>query len=222
MKKNILYIIVAVNVLFLTAACQQETLRVTQDQQEDSFLFDTNLVGLVQGVTAHDGSHDNAIDGSSCFSINFPFSCIVDGEEQYYEQASDLVDLYLASDIDPVFPITVTYADYSETQINNATAFDELITQCASGALYNQVIRCVDFIYPLEVAVFDPNTSDFETLVFDHDRATFSGIVDLLDQAMIAQIQYPVQVTIFEGETLQIDSDEDLKAIINTNLNFCE
>ncbi|NQX77914.1 MAG: hypothetical protein HRT75_09320, partial [Gilvibacter sp.] len=55
-----------------------------------------------------------------------------------------------------------------------------------------------------------------------HDRATFNGIVDLLDEDMIAQIQYPVQVTIFEGETLQIDSDEDLKSIINTNLNFCE
>ena len=206
----------------MTVACQQETLRVTQDQQEDSFLKDANLVGLIQGVTAHDGSHDNAIDGSSCFSINFPFSCIVDGEEQYYEQASDLVDLYLANDIDPVFPITVTYADYTETQINNAIDFDELITRCASGALYNRTIRCVDFIYPIEVAVFNPNTSDFETRVFDHDRATFNGIVDLLDQAMIAQIQYPVQVTIFEGETLQIDSDEDLKSIINTNLNFCE
>ena len=97
-----------------------------------------------------------------------------------------------------------------------------MIAQCASGELYNNAIRCVDFIYPIEVAIYDPVTADFETLVYDHDRATFNGVVSLLDADLIAQFRYPLTVDIRGGETIQISSDSELKAIINSNLNFCE
>ena len=150
MNRYLTYFIVVCCSLALCSSCRQEELRVIQDQQEESFLKDQSLVGMLQGVTAHDGSHDNVIDGSNCFSINFPYACLVDGELQNYEQASDLIDLYLADDIEPIFPITVTHADYTETVISSAVEFDDLIIQCASGSLYNSAIRCVDFIYPFQ------------------------------------------------------------------------
>ena len=222
MKTSLRIPFLLLGVCLSLVSCQKEALRITDNQQDDSFLDDANLVGLVQGVTAHDGSHDNVVDDSNCFSINFPYYCNVDGEVFLYQQASDLEGLYLADEVTPVFPITVTYADYNETQINNEAEFQALIAQCASGELYNNAIRCVDFIYPIEVAIYDPVTADFETLVYDHDRATFNGVVSLLDADLIAQFRYPLTVDIRGGETIQISSDSELKAIINSNLNFCE
>ena len=205
---------------FMLIGCQKESLRITDQQQEESFLADAQLVGLVRGVTAHDGSLDNIVDNSSCFSINFPYYCNVNGEVFYYEQASDLKVIYPTDEVEPVFPISMTYADYGEITVNSRAEFDDLIGRCASGLLYNDAIQCVDLIYPVSISMYNTETLDFQTVTFDHDRLTFTQI-SAMSSSDVASINFPIYLQIVGGEIIQIDSNQDLKAAIQSNLTFC-
>ena len=48
------------------------------------------------------------------------------------------------------------------------------------------------------------------------------GVLEFLEESMLAQFQYPLEVSILGGNTVEINSDDELKAIINANLNNCE
>ncbi len=205
---------------FSLISCQKESLRITDEQQEESLVDDAQLLGLVRGVTAHDGSHDNIVDSSDCFSINFPYSCNVNGEVFLYQQASDLNDLYETDDIQPVFPITLTYANYIEVTVSNQEEFQELITRCSSGLLYNDAIACVDFIYPISLSMYNADTLDFSTVTLDHDRMTFTELAAMTAKD-VASINYPIFIQVLEGELFQINSNQELKAVIQENLSFC-
>lgn len=207
--------------LIVLIGCQKESLTITDEQEEESFLDDAQLVGLVRGVTAHDGSHDDIVDNSSCFSINYPFNCRVNGEVYLYQQASDLEGLYETDDIEPVFPITITYADYGEIQVSSLAAFQNIITSCATGDLYNEAIACVDLIYPVKIAMYNTTTSNFETRTFNHDRITFTELTAMTNTDL-ASFQFPLYVQVVGGDIVQINSNQELKATIQSHSTSCE
>lgn len=220
MKLIFKYILPLFGLLIIASACQQESLSVIDEQEED-VLEDAALIGLVQGITAHDGSHDNVVDNSSCFSIDFPYQLKVNGEIRNIEHVADLATVYEYDEIEIVYPVEVTFADYAESQISNTQEMNALISGCSNGNYYNQIIRCIDLIYPISMAEYNPDTRNFQTTVYDHDRITFTGLRRMLTAGSIVQIQFPVQIEVIGGETLQIDSNDQLKSVISSNLNFC-
>lgn len=205
-------------------ACQQEELDVVENQEDtQNTTTDLQLMSLVQSVTSHDGSYDDVVDRASCFSINLPYVCLYNGYEYVVDDPSDLKFFDENDELIPVFPITVTFADHLQREIDSYESLMALSDECAAGTLFNQQITCIDFDYPLSLSIFNTENSDFETLTFNHDRDVFTGIESLeLDEGVIATLNYPLTVRLLNGNQLIIESNDQLRVEILNIIPLCD
>lgn len=202
-------------------SCQKEELTIVEAETETSFLSDAQLTGLVKSVASHDGSYDDVIDQSSCFSINFPYQIYLNGELLAINGINDLLGIKSEDSVEMVYPFTITFANYLEATIPAEKEFTNFISRCEEGLMYNDRITCVDFSYPVRISVYNTATSNFETLIFNHDKETFTEI-ELMDAGTLANIQFPIQLQFADGTYRTIESNEQLKIQILELLPICE
>ncbi|GAB5401200.1 MAG: hypothetical protein Aureis2KO_27850 [Aureisphaera sp.] len=207
--------------LLTLVSCQKEEFRVVESQDEQQLSQDDELLNLVKTVATHDGSFDDVVDESSCFSIDFPYNCTANGKEYTVTKAEDLWPFTMYDELIPEFPVNVTFADYFQMEVPTYAALKNLMAQCANGDIYNERITCVDLEYPVEISVFDPSTSNFETITFNHDRDTFTGI-ELLNEDWIANISYPINIMLENGGAVTIESNDELKFQILAHIPICD
>jgi len=215
--KKILLLILGLSIL----SCQQEELTVIEGQEEASLLDDGQLTGLIKSVSSHDGSYDDIVDSSPCFSIDFPYQIIVNGEQHNVNSISDLAGFKEDDAIEPVFPVDITFANYLQDSINSMNELQDYIDRCASGVMYNDRIVCVDFIYPVELSVYDPVTSDFGVISLQHDKQTFTTI-EQMDVGMRVSIRFPLTLQHTDGTSMEISGNGDLKQTILDMLPGCK
>ena len=208
-------------IVFAVFSCQKEELTITQDESESSFLADRQLTGMVKSVASHDGSFDDIIDRSPCFSINFPYQILLNGYLYEVNSVNDLLPITKHDFVVPIFPLNITFANYLETEVATQEAFNSVIEDCQTGLLYNDRITCVDFNYPVKVAIYNSATSDFETMTFNHDKETFTEI-ELMTQNTLASINYPITLMLEYGDSRVINSNEELKQLIMSVIPDCE
>ena len=214
------YLLYAMLLLFL-AGCQKEEFTVIETPDDASFTQDNELKSLIMSVVAHDGSYDDIVDHSSCFSIDFPYTCYYNGQEYEVNSIEDLSGFNYGANLIPKFPITITFADYASLEVPNIKAFEELINLCANGTLFNDSITCVDISYPIDISLYNTVTSSFETISFLHDKQTFQSIEEL-DENLIASIQYPIEILLPNNVVLTIESNDVLKTEILSMIPICE
>ena len=207
-------------VLLLTLSCQKEELTVVQDQEETSFVADTQLMGLIQSVASHDGTFDDLVDQSSCFSINFPYDIVLNGKQVSISSINDLLIIKPYDEIVPVFPITITTANYIDFDVVSQEVFKDYAFACANGLMYDDRITCLDFNYPVSVSLYNRDETSFETITYNHDKETFEGM-EVFDEGIIATINFPVIVKMINGTNVEIQSNTELKSQILEMLNIC-
>lgn len=200
-------------VSFIIISCQKEELIINDSQDQNSFLTDAVLTRLMMSVSAHDGSFDDIVDNATCFSINFPYQLNYNGEIIIINSASDLLSLNKNYNITPIFPLTISLADYSEVNISSLNQLISYVTLCDNGDLYNDRIVCTDFNYPIYISLYNTQTSNFETLTFDHDKDTFTSILSF-DENTIASINYPLVLFDNNGIEKEILNNGQLKNFI--------
>lgn len=205
----------------MVISCQKEELKIVEGQEEESFIQDSELANLLASVVSHDGSFDDVVDNSSCFSINFPYICRINGHLYPVNSADDLAPFGESDLLIPEFPIDITFANHLEATVPSYEVFKILIAQCANGELWNQHISCVDLMYPIYVAIYNPETSEFETISFTDDKQTFQTIQDF-NENVIASINYPIEIKLDNKIVLTINSNDILKSEILDKVPFCE
>lgn len=216
--KNLLLILL---VLVFCAGCQKEEFTVVQTDEEASFLQDTELTALLKGVSSHDGSFDDVIDQAPCFSIDFPYQILLNNESHNVNSVEDLLAILPSDEVVPVFPISITYATYDPLEISSLEALAEQINLCNTGVLFNERITCVDIVYPIHINLYNPETSNFETVVYDHDKKTFQSISSYTND-QLASISFPITITTADQGSLSITSNEILKSQILSQVPLCE
>ena len=207
--------------LVMIAGCQKEELTIVEGEDDEAFTDDRQLKSLLMSVVSHDGSFDDIVDSSSCFSIDFPYTCYYKGYPYPVNSIDDLAVFKNGDELIPKFPVNITFANYLQAEVPDVTAFNQLIDLCANGSLYNDIINCVDIIYPVRISVYDPSNSSFETIIFENDKQTFLSIEDF-DVDRIASIQYPIQLRMQNEVVLTINSNDALKTEILSMIPFCE
>lgn len=215
--KKVLFIFLS---FFFLASCQKESLSIEQEAAASSFLQDLVLTELIKGVAAHDGSFDDMIDGASCYSINFPYQITLNGTLKTISSIVDLSQIDPMDSINIIYPITISRATYEEEVITTANEFSTNKDNCASGSLFNNRITCVDFVYPLEIGVYNEISNNFETIVLEHDKATFITIESFLESTL-ASIKFPVNVIASDNNKIEITSNDSLKNSIQGIQNSC-
>ncbi len=207
--------------LIVAGACQKEESTTAQEDGFNSFLADAQLTKLMQAVSSHDGSFDDIIDQCHCFSIKFPYNILLNGETYPIQSENDLLTIDDYDMVEPVFPLTITFGDYIETQVSSLKNLKNYRTQCYNGLLYDDVINCVDFIYPVHISIYNTDNSNYQTVVFNHDEETFLGISEF-DSGTLASINYPIRVQMIDGSQIEIESDEQLKYRILQMIPVCQ
>lgn len=208
--------------LVVMMGCQKEELTIIEEQQdaENTTALDAQLRGLVQSVASHDGSYDDVVDRSSCFSINFPYQVFFNGEPYPINSVADMIPMDENDEIIPMFPITITYTDHTSLEIESMADFLSEIDRCNADQIFNEKVTCVDLSYPIKLALYDPENTDFETLILDHDKLTFDSLRDIADNVILS-LDYPLELVWDNGAVVEITDNEGLRSELLYAAGIC-
>ncbi|MBQ4914149.1 hypothetical protein J8L85_06860 [Maribacter sp. MMG018] len=208
-------------------SCQDEFEEISTDEQE-TITANSATASLVKSASAKDGSFDDVVDNSSCFAIKFPYTVSINGLEIVVDSYKDLWFLKeLVKQYDDdfgdmltiVFPITITYSDFSELTINNLVEFRELANEC-TGDPVDARIPCVAFVYPIKLFTFDLNNQQTGSVEVESDLALRRFFKDLDDDSLVS-IDFPISLKKRGGEEVVVNSNEELAIAIESAKNSC-
>lgn len=216
--------------LFSLTACQDETIEVDNTDNQETLEPSSTLADLMSRATANFGAADNILDESSCFSVELPVTIVVSDIIIVIETQADLEQLEdifeeLEGDedfLDFVFPITIIFSDYTEVVIENEEQLEDFIEQCEDDD--DEVIECVDFAYPISFSVFNNEFDFIDTVVIESDQELYVFLDELEDDdnALIVSLNYPVTLEYANGETVEVNSNQELAEAIEAAQDDCD
>jgi hypothetical protein len=229
MKTRIKHIILFAFFILLTfTACQDERMDIENPTEQEIFVPNSTLSNLMSRATAHSGISDNILDESDCFSVELPVTIIVSDvtiiieTEDDLEQLQDLFDDFNGDEdfLDFIFPITIIFNDYSELVIENQEQLENFINECSD----EDVIECVDFVYPISFSVFNSQFNIIDTVTIENDEALYIFLDELEDNenVLIVSLNYPVALEYANGDTIEVNTNEELAEAIEAAGDDCE
>ena len=221
------YTILLVTALSFTA-CQTEEPLDLQLNEEQTITASSATAKLMERTVSNDGSHDNIVDGSSCFDIRFPYTVSVHGlditvnSDDDLEVIEELFDAVEYDDdvLDIIFPITITMADYADITINGIEELREIAAQCIEGG-GDDDIECIDVIYPVTLFTYNPNLQQTATVTVKSDREMrrfFAG----LSATDLISVEFPVMFEKYDGTKVTVHSNSELADTIERAKEACD
>ncbi|PHS54304.1 MAG: hypothetical protein COB01_01520 [Lutibacter sp.] len=210
-------------------SCQNEINSLTQLTEDNVLLEDSTIATLLSRTVSKDGSHDNIIDNASCITINLPVTLLANGITLIIENENGLSlieEIFdnLDDDIDTleiVFPIVITLSDYTEITINSIAELDNFASECEGENEPDFDIECVDFIYPINLSIYDEGNQLIETVVIENDMHFF-GFINHLGDGHVSSINFPINMRLFDGTEITINTMEELGALIEEAEFMCD
>ena len=229
--KNLFNKLVLTNLLvvaLLFTSCQEEFEEVGGADEQEAISINSNTARLIENTVTNDGSFDNIVDGASCLAIKFPYTVEVNGIQITIDSREDLhtieeiFDEFDTDDdiLDILFPITITFGDFSELVIENFEQLRELAAECIEGG-DDDDIECIDFVYPITLFTFDINEQQTGETTVNSDmelRRFFAGLED--DE--LVSIQFPLTLKKFDGTEIVVDSNAELAAALERAKDECD
>ncbi len=211
-------------------SCQDETIDVNNPEEQEIIQPNSQLSNFIGNVTANCGDYDNILDESSCFSIELPVTIIVGDVTIVIETLDDLEELedlfaqYENEDdfFDFVFPFTIIFNDYTQVVIESEEQLEDFIEDCEIED--DEVIECVDFVYPISFSVFNADFNIVDTVTISNDEALYNFLEELGgdDNALIVSINYPVTLVYANGDTIEVNSNQELSDAIEAAEADCD
>ncbi len=212
---------IAILLAFLTISCQKESLVLDETPSENDLVENVVLNKTVLSVAAHDGSFDDIIDDAGCFSVKFPYSIWYQGELLEILSINDLLVIEPNNSISYQFPISITFSNYIEVQISSENELTAAQASCASNQLFQESIRCLDFVYPIKIALYDIDTATFKTIIINHDRENFQSVSTLIAEQK-ASLNFPMSIRNHEGMLSQVTSVNELLDLVFATEENCD
>lgn len=204
--------------ILILVSCQDEiTPQVNVDKE--GITAQTPLANLISDVTTLDGSADNIIDKSSCSTVIFPISGLIEDNEIVFNFLSEVLALGAeALEIEWVFPLEITLNDYTKVTLHTADDLKVLQETCLEGGA-DPDIECIDFVYPFKGFVFNTRTENVESIKISSDKEFYQTIIS---PDLIITIEYPIYLEISDGTRQVANNNEELSLIISANADICD
>ncbi|WP_178987655.1 hypothetical protein [Winogradskyella schleiferi] len=231
MKIQISHLLISFLFAFLcVTSCQDEIEQIENPNEQETIVPNSTLASLMSRTASNFGAADDILDGASCFSVELPvtiqvsdITIIIESEADLEALEDVLYDISVDEDVmEFVFPITIIFNDYSQIIIENANMLQSFIDECVEDE--NDVIACADFVYPISFSVFNSGFNLVDTVVISDDEALYIFLDELEDDenAVIVSLNFPVTIAYANGETIEVDTNEELAAAIEVADQFCE
>lgn len=214
-------------------SCQEEFEELPQPDEQQTIMANSSTAELIMKTSAKDGSYDNIVDGASCIAIQFPYTVNLNGVEISIDEVEDLKQIEAIFDemeipdweagteiLDILFPITITRSDFSELVIENNENLRALIDECRDGD-DDDDIECIDFVYPVTLYTFDLNEQQTGNVAVDSDMDLRLFFKDL-DENDLISIDFPVNLKLYNGTEVQVNSNAELANAIETAKDACD
>ncbi|PNQ73438.1 hypothetical protein C1T31_07980 [Hanstruepera neustonica] len=216
--------------LFVGVSCQEEANEETPPNQEETIAPNSTLANLMRHTAANDGTIDNIMDGSDCFSVNLPVTIIANGITLTIESIDDFSLIEAIFDenntnedtIEFLFPITIILNDYTEITIETLEELDAFIESCVVN---EEVIECVDFVYPIIFSIYNTNFQIIDTVEINNDYELYvflEGLETDNQGAVLASLNFPVTLVYANGDTVEVNGNQELEEAINAANENCE
>jgi len=224
---NAIYAILLASVFNLISCSSEEPIDFKSNESE-TLTANSVISQLMERTVSNDGSHDNIVDGSSCFDIRLPYQVLINDLEITINSEDDLKfieELFDAVDsdddiLDIIFPIVVTMADYSELTINDISDLKEIAEKCVEGG-NDDDIECIDVIYPVTLFTYDINLEKTGSITILNDmemRRFFAG----LEENDLISIDFPVMFETFDGTKITANNNQELIDAIELAKETCD
>ncbi len=226
LKSKILLILLCLMVL---TSCRRDEFRFEEAPEEAPLIPSSAVANLMQRTTLKDGSGDNIIDRANCITVQLPLSLVVNGlqidinsEDDY-----DIIEaIFDESDSDTdilviTFPISIVLANHTEFFINTESEFDNFKDNCSGEDEEDDDIECIDFNYPISVTTFNTLINELGSETINNDKDLYEFIDDIEDY-LVVNINFPIELTLSDGTLLSIDNLDDLKSTIEAAIDDCD
>ncbi len=214
--KKILYILIAGMIFF--SSCQEEEREIIDPNIDNTIPKDSQLAKLMRNVVIHDGSFDDIVDSGNCYSINLPYSLLVNGEEFIVNEINDYQKLSNTDIIEIQYPIVITMFDYSEEIISNDTELKIYIEQCQ---IDDEDIECIDFLYPIQVSTFNNRSNELNSIVLNHDSEMYL-FMSKMDNNISVSMNYPISLLLYNGQSVDVQHNSGLLETISRVASACD
>jgi hypothetical protein len=217
---NFRFLFIALLILASFTACQkEEDVIIDPTDNSESFNGTSNFAASLLSATQNDGSADNLIDGTSCFSIDFPVDVVANGQQvtlnsiEDLQLVEDIFNLFIGDTdvLDLVFPLTLISEDFSEQVVNDLASFNSLVANCANNI--SDDLGCLDFQFPITGTLYNAANEQTGTLSINNSSEWFNFLSGLSSDVYVA-INYPITV-IVSGTATTVNSNTELTDLFN-------
>ena len=217
---NFRFLFIALLILSSFTACQkEEDVIIDPTDNSESFNGTSNFAASLLSATQNDGSADNLIDGTSCFSIDFPVDVVANGQQvtlnsiEDLQLVEDIFNLFIGDTdvLDLVFPLTLISEDFSEQVVNDLASFNSLVANCANNI--SDDLGCLDFQFPITGTLYNAANEQTGTLSINNASEWFNFLNGLGSDVYVA-INYPITV-IVSGTATTVNSNTELTDLFN-------
>ncbi len=224
-----LTLILLLAAFLVNTSCRKEEFDFQGAPPDQALEANTTVANLLLRTTMHDGSMDNIIDNASCFSLKLPVVVVANGTEvtvtnsDGYEAIEAIFD-ESAVDTDTMviqFPVTLIFSDHSEVLVADQAEFDTYASTCSGEDQNDDDIECIDIKYPMAISLFNTAKETLNTLSFTDDKSLYEFIASL-QETDVANIQFPIGLTLSDGTLIQAYDLVDLENLIDTYKDDCD
>ncbi|WMI64367.1 hypothetical protein RBH94_09865 [Aestuariibaculum sp. YM273] len=225
-----LFLLLPFFAIALMTSCQDEVVDISTAEESETITANSELAVLIEATSAKDGSMDNIIDRASCLTVELPITVSVHGLEITIDSTEDykiIVALfkefdYEYSDLEIMFPITVTSSDFTEIVIESKAELIELAQECRGDNEEDDDIECIDFQYPISFSVYDTQFQVIDNVVIEGDRALYKFMHTVKEGGVIASLNFPVTMILYDGSTVEVNNNLALRNVMREAKNACD
>lgn len=216
--------------LSLITSCQDEVVDITTAEETQAIAANSELAILMEATSTKDGSMDNIIDRASCLTVELPITVSIHGLEITIDSTEDYKIItalfkefdYQYRDLDIIFPITVTTADFTEITIESKDALVELAQECRGDNEDDDDIECIDFKYPISFSVYDRQFQVIDVVNIEGDRALYRFMHRVREGEVFASLNFPVTMILGDDSTIEVNNNLSLQNAINEAKDTCD
>lgn len=220
--KNILNIRSLLIFCLLTVSCQTEKHEVLTEEDQVSIQEGSEFYSLVERSAMHDGSQDDELDQSPCFSISFPYRVILQGVEVKIASMADLevVLSRISGDVwenlSLKLPVTVTTSTYENISVASLQEFQELKASCLKDINTNNApITCAVIEFPVKMLVYNTGTQETNSANIANKQQLYVFLQNKASNEVLS-FDYPITVA-YEGDAeVVVNSSAELRNALKT------
>lgn len=199
-------------------SCQKEEEEHIDETEEETINAGSPLTDLLLRTSQNPGTFDDIIDGNSCASIVLPVTVVANGQQVTINTPEDILLVVQIFNLFPndtdtleiIFPITLQLFDFTQVTINNQSELEAIAALCGAN---DGEIGCLDFVYPITFFTYNADQQQTGTVTITGDVELFNFLQGLGPNDFIS-LDYPISVVLFDGSTVEVNSNQQLQALI--------